>query len=100
MLHVTGTNSYPSGHTGFITAVTIAGCFLLVATGHRFRLWLPIGLLLVCLVGFSRMLLAVHYPTDVLGGFLLARGFSLVLWPVLTGLLRALEGRGRHHRHA
>ena len=56
--------SFPSGHT--------AAAFVVVATVGLFYsfLFLPL-LLLALLIGFSRIYLGVHYPTDILAGALL-----------------------------
>ena len=66
--------SFPSGHAtiavGFYGTLT-----LLVAWRLRgFRRWavVLVGVALVLLIGFSRLYLGVHYPTDVLAGFLAA----------------------------
>ena len=63
--------SFPSGHTGASFAAVSALLF------SRNKLWLPC-LVLACLIGFSRLYLYVHYPTDVLAGALLgiAAGFA------------------------
>ncbi len=66
--------SFPSGHAtvavGFYGTLT-----LLVAWRMRgLRRWAVVlgGLVLVLFIGFSRLYLGVHYPTDVLAGFLAA----------------------------
>jgi undecaprenyl-diphosphatase len=66
--------SFPSGHAtiavGFYGTLT-----LLVAWRLRgFRRWAVVlaGVTLVLLIGYSRLYLGVHYPTDVLAGFLAA----------------------------
>lgn len=82
-----GANSYPSGHTGFALAATVGGMFLLTALGHRRGWWVALGAAWTLFVGFFRMLVGVHYPTDCIGGALLDGGMALVLWPVFAGLL-------------
>ena len=60
-----GDYSFPSGHT----AASFAAVSALYFGGERY-LWKP-ALVLAVLIAFSRLYLYVHYPTDVLGGFLL-----------------------------
>lgn len=56
--------SFPSGHTGASFAAASALYF------NRSRLRFP-ALTLAALIGFSRLYLYVHYPTDVLAGAVL-----------------------------
>lgn len=56
--------SFPSGHTTATTAA-MTGLFL---TTNKKRSW-P-ALLLIPVIGVSRIYLVAHYPTDVLGGIL------------------------------
>ena len=80
------TMSYPSGHTGFITALVVFVWFALTMW-RRPRGWLAVvGPLLIVLVAFTRLHAAAHYPLDVLGGFLLASGASLLLWGPMAWL--------------
>lgn len=53
--------SFPSGHTGASFAAAAA------LLGQKNRLWVP-SLALALLIGFSRLYLYVHYPSDVLAG--------------------------------
>ena len=89
-----GGYSFPSGHTN--NAVSIFGS---LAVLYRKKTARVLCVLAVILVGFSRMYLGVHYPSDVLGG--LVCGLILLaalhpvykmseekpqVWPVLFGI--------------
>jgi undecaprenyl-diphosphatase len=92
--------SFPSGHAtvavGFYGALTLILAYRL----SGFARWAVAvcGVLLVLLIGFSRLYLGVHYPTDVLAGFLAAPlwvicvGVVYVVWLSVRGL-RAAESR-------
>lgn len=81
--YVESSYSFPSGHATM--AVGFYGTLaLLVAwrlTGLRRWAVVLAGVALVLLIGFSRLYLGVHYPTDVLAGFLAAP-----LWISTIGL--------------
>ncbi len=66
----------PSGHTQ--GAVVVWG--YLAATFQRTWLWVVAGLLMV-LIPLSRIYLGVHFPTDLLGGYLIGAALLLLyLW--------------------
>lgn len=71
---LTFTASFPSGHA-FLSAVTllcIAGFVGLAVKRHRItRLCYIIAWGVIVLIGVSRIYLGVHWPTDVLAGWLL-----------------------------
>jgi undecaprenyl-diphosphatase len=69
--------SFPSGHT--LHAV----CFTLIATAHVPEL-APILVPFTVLIAASRVVLGLHYPTDVLAGALIGVGLArsvLLVWP-------------------
>ncbi len=68
--------SFPSGHS--TTAAALVTCLVLLLWRTPWR-WptLILGSLYALLMGSSRLVLGVHYPTDVLAGWL--TGLSLVL---------------------
>lgn len=92
---MTGPNSFPSGHTGIIAAAVVAGAmaFTLLDRLRARRWWVALGVPLVLLVALSRLYVAVHYPTDVLGGAVLALGIALVLWPPFCWLYATVARR-------
>jgi membrane-associated phospholipid phosphatase len=84
--------SYPSGHSsGIATLVTVALIMAWPLLAGRARHWaLAAGIALVVLVGLTRMWLGVHFLSDVVGGWALGVG-----WSLLTALLFGAFAEGR-----
>jgi undecaprenyl-diphosphatase len=84
--------SYPSGHSSGVAtlaAVTLILAWPLLARRAR-HLALAAGVALVLLVGLTRMLLGVHFFSDVVGGWALGVG-----WALLTALVFGAFAEGR-----
>lgn len=69
--------SFPSGHTCASFAVALV-CWRMLPRKYGAPL-----MALAALVAFSRLYLGVHYPSDVLGGFLVARLVSEVAYAAM-----------------
>ncbi len=71
--------SFPSGHTGSsFAAATVMFCGLKKRYGS-------FALILAALIGFSRIYVGVHYPSDVIGGALIGAIIGYMVYTV--GLL-------------
>ena len=86
--------SFPSGHT--LNSTATYGLLALVAWRTRLpfvtrRAIVAVGVTLPVLVGLSRIALGVHYPTDVLGGWLAGVAFVALA----ATLIRATGAMGR-----
>jgi len=70
-----GSPSFPSGHTGdaflFATALTLLF--------RKQRWWLPTVWIWAFLVAYSRVVLGVHYPSDVIASMIISSSIAIIL---------------------
>lgn len=77
------TPSFPSGHAALsaIVYLTIGVLLFEVVKGRRARLYcLAVAMGATGLVGFSRVYLGVHYPSDVLAGWATGIAWATMCW--------------------
>jgi undecaprenyl-diphosphatase len=75
--------SFPSGHAMLSAIVFLTLGILLMQTVHgRAAKWYCLlwAIVLTILVGLSRIYLGVHYPTDVLAGWMAGTAWALACW--------------------
>ena len=88
------TSSFPSGHSMIAAVVYLTLGSLLASVIAKLELKiyvLAVAVLLTVAVGLSRIYLGVHYPTDVLAGWLAGLVWALLCWLVA----RRLQRRGQ-----
>lgn len=95
--------SFPSGHTGIAFALT--GVLLIIALwglpkhnglgefsrskmGTAFRVVAVLTIIYSAILGFSRLYVGVHYPTDVIGGMILGFITSAIAYLIYHAVIK------------
>lgn len=71
------TPSFPSGHATFLAALAV---YFLLVGGREEKLLGWLLLALAVLVGISRVAVGLHWPTDILAGWLVGALISAGVW--------------------
>ncbi|TWT55065.1 phosphatidylglycerophosphatase B [Rubripirellula amarantea] len=96
-LSIVHTSSFPSGHS-MLSAVVYLTLGTLVASvlpNRSLKIYiLAVACLLTFIVGLSRVYLGVHYPTDVLAGWIAGLVWALLCWIVARWLQKRNKVEG------
>lgn len=88
------TASFPSGHAmlSAVVYLTLGALLMRLESRRRLRIYImSVAIFLAVVVGLSRIYLGVHWPTDVLAGWLAGATWALLCW---LGA-RFLQARGQ-----
>lgn len=83
--------SFPSGHalTSAVVFLTLGALLMRVAENRLVKFYcMAVAMLATLLVGATRVYLGVHYPTDVLAGWLIGASWALFCWLLARALDR------------
>lgn len=67
--------SFPSGHATSAIAILLLAALIMPA--RQRTLWIGLAVIGAGAIGASRIALGVHWPSDVLGGYLWGTGFAM-----------------------
>lgn len=84
-------SSFPSAHSmmSAIIYITLGVLVASVVARRRLKVYiLSLSFLLTAVVGVSRIYLGVHYPTDVLAGWMAGLAWALLCWLIARWLQR------------
>lgn len=83
--------SFPSGHATYSALAYVTFCvllFRLVSTRSARAYLIGAAALIIFLIGFSRIWLGVHYPSDVLAGWCLGIAWACGCWLAVDRIAR------------
>lgn len=73
---------FPSGHA--MSSMTLVAVLVILTWGSRWRWWvLAAGTIFVLVIGWTRLYLGVHYPSDILAGWMASIAWAVgVSWVI------------------
>ena len=74
--------AYPSGHSN--NAAVFYILFIMLVPQARHPGWQLAAAIMILLTGLSRILLGVHWPTDVIGGWMMGASFACMAGAVIS----------------
>jgi undecaprenyl-diphosphatase len=77
--------AFPSGHSANAMVLGLGLALLATASGRGRRAALALGLAFALIVGLTRLILGVHWPSDVVGGWTLGAAWTLLLLHLFGG---------------
>lgn len=83
--------AFPSGHANNAAVVYIL--FIMLVPQARHPLWQAAAAAVILLTGVSRVMLGVHWPTDVIGGWMLGTSFALIAGSIIAYRQHQREGK-------
>jgi undecaprenyl-diphosphatase len=95
------TLSFPSGHAMSSASVylTLGVLLMRIAERRATKIYcMAIAVLVTVLVGSSRVYLGVHYPSDVLAGWLIGLSWAVLCWIVERALERRTGMKREQHQ--
>ena len=82
--------SFPSGHA--MASASLAASIVAALWFSRWRkAAISLGMVYITVVGFTRLYLGVHYPTDILAGWIIAVAWVALVWIVFADAPKTKE---------